>query len=73
MTKVLERTTARFLADDRFLFVAGNIESLEVLNWCSASGFSIYAEDDLKPYCLWSVTRIVQHRGNLYADSLVAK
>jgi hypothetical protein len=33
---------------------------------------SIYAEDSLNCYCLWKVSRAVQLRGNLYADSRVA-
>jgi hypothetical protein len=55
------------------LFVVANIESVQVLNWYNAEGFSIYAEDELKRYCLWSVTRFAQGRGNLYRDSELAK
>jgi hypothetical protein len=44
-----------------------------VLNWCNAAGFSIYAEDELKRYCLWSVTSLDQFRGNLYRDSRLAQ
>jgi hypothetical protein len=44
------------LASDFFLLVAANIEPVPVLNWYSAAGFSIYAEGDLKRYCLWDVT-----------------
>jgi hypothetical protein len=61
------------LANDFLLFVAANIEPVEVLNWYNAEGFSIYAEDELKRYCLWGVTRLAQRRGNLYRDSELAK
>jgi hypothetical protein len=74
MTKVLARTVAISSNDERsLLFAVANIESSEVLNWCNAVGFSIYAEDELKRYCLWSVTSLVQLRGNLYRDSRLAK
>jgi hypothetical protein len=74
MTKVLARTIAISSNREPFpLFAVGNIESVEVLNWCNAAGFSIYAEDRLKRYCLWSVTSFVQRRGNLYGDSRLAK
>jgi hypothetical protein len=57
MTKVLARTIAISSKGERFfLFAAANIESVKVLNWCSAVGFSAYAEDGLKRYCLWNVT-----------------
>jgi hypothetical protein len=72
MTKVLARTIAISSNDERFpLFVVTNIESVTVLNWCNCAGFSIYAEEGLKRYCLWSVTPLLQHRGNLYRDSRV--
>jgi hypothetical protein len=74
MTKVLARTVVISSKGERlFLFAGANIESVEVLNWCNAVGFSIYAEEGLKRYCLWSVTLFAQHRGNLYRDSRVAK
>jgi hypothetical protein len=74
MTKVLARTIAISSNREPFpLFAVGNIESVEVLNWCNVAGFSIYAEDGLKRYCLWSVTSFVQRRGNLYGDSRLAK
>jgi len=43
------------------------------MNWCNATDFSIYAEDGLKRYCLWSVTSLAQFRGNLYRDSRLAQ
>ena len=46
---------------------------MQVLNWYSAGGFSIYAEDELKRYCLWSMTSFAQRRGNLYRNSELAK
>jgi hypothetical protein len=46
---------------------------VQVLNWYSAGGFSIYAEDELKRYCLWSMTWFAQGRGNLYRNSELAK
>jgi len=74
MTKVLERTVAISSNVERlFPFVVPNIDSMPVLNWYSALAFSIYAEDELKRYCLWSVTSFAQLRGNLYRDSRVAK
>jgi hypothetical protein len=74
MTKVLARTIAISSNGGRFpRFAVRNIESVEVLNWCSAAGFSIYAEDGLKRYCLWSVTSLDQLRGNLYRDSRLAQ
>jgi hypothetical protein len=74
MTKVLARTIAISSKGERSRrFAAGNIESVEVLNWCNAAGFSIYAEEELKRYCLWSVTPFAQRRGNLYGDSRLAK
>jgi hypothetical protein len=70
MTKVLARTIAISPIEERLLrFVVANIESAEVFNWCSAVGFSIYAEEGLKRYCLWSMTFAAQHRGNLYRNS----
>jgi hypothetical protein len=73
MTKVLARTIAISSNDERFpLSVVTNIEFVSVLNWCSSAGFLIYAEEGLKRYCLWSVTLLLQHRGNLYRDSRVA-
>jgi hypothetical protein len=73
MTKVLARTIAISSNDERFpLFAVTNIESATVLNWCNREGFSIYAEEGLKRYCLWGVTPLLQHRGNLYRDSRVA-
>jgi hypothetical protein len=69
MTKVLARTVAISPNDERFLFDVANIGAPEVLNWCNAAGFLIYAEELLKRYCLWSVTSIIQRRGNLYRDS----
>src|ERR1700676_267060 len=72
ITKVLERTIAISSKPPNGFSSAANIESVEVLNWCNAAGFSIYAEEGLKRYCLWCVTRLVQHRGNLYRDSRLA-
>jgi hypothetical protein len=70
MTKVLERTVAISSNDERSLpLVVTDIEAAVVLIWCSAAGFSIYAEDGLKHYCLRKVIRIAQRRGNLYRDS----
>jgi hypothetical protein len=64
----------KFLDDERsLLFAGGNIEATEVFNWCNAGGFSIYAEEGLKRYCLWKMICVVQHRGNLYRDSRLAK
>jgi hypothetical protein len=54
-------------------FAVATIEATEVFNWCNAAGFSIYAEDVLKRYCLWKVIWIAQYRGNLYLDSRLAK
>jgi hypothetical protein len=54
------------------VLVVRNIAAREVFNWCSAAGFSIYAEEGLKRYYLWSVTAFAQRRGNLYRDSRVA-
>jgi hypothetical protein len=62
------QTTNDFLS-----FVVANIDSVPVLNWYSAAGFSIYAEGGLKRYCLWSMTSFAQFRGNLYRDSRLAK
>jgi hypothetical protein len=74
MTKVLARTIAISPNGERFSrFAFANIGSLNVLNWYRAGGFSIYAEEGLKRYCLWSVTCFVQRRGNLYRDSRFAK
>jgi hypothetical protein len=73
MTKVLARTIEISPDNERFLFDVANIESPEVVNWCNAAGFSFYAEDVLKRYCLRGVTSIVQQRGNLYRDSRLAK
>jgi hypothetical protein len=74
MTKVLERTVAISSNAERLSpFVVANIDSMQVLNWYNALAFSIYAEDGLKRYCLWSVTSFAQLRGNLYRDSRAAK
>jgi hypothetical protein len=74
MTKVLERTVAISSNVERlFPFVVPNIDSMPVLNWYSALAFSIYAEDELKRYCLWSMTSFAQRRGNLYRNSELAK
>jgi hypothetical protein len=74
MTKVLERTVAMSSNDERsLLFVVTDIEAGVVLIWCSAVGFSIYAEDGLKHYCLRKVIRVAQRRGILYRDSWFAK
>jgi hypothetical protein len=74
MTKVLARTVAISSKGERFSrFAFANIESLNVLNWYRTAAFSIYAEEGLKRYCLWSVTCSVQRRGNLYRDSGFAK
>jgi hypothetical protein len=70
MTKVLERTVAISSNGERsLLFVVTDIEAGVVLIWCSAVGFSIYAEDGLKHYCLRKVIRVAQRRGNLYRNS----
>jgi AmiR/NasT family two-component response regulator len=74
MTRVLARTLQTSSNDERsLLFVVATIEAAEVFKWCSAAGFSIYAEDGLKRYCLWKVICVAQHRGNLYRDSRLAK
>ena len=54
------------------MLAVANIEFAKVLNWCNAVGFSTYAEEGLKRYCLWRVTWSAQHRGNLYRNSQVA-
>jgi hypothetical protein len=74
MTKVLARTIANFLKS-RTIVPARlrHIGLVEVLNWYNPTGFSSYAEEALKRYCLWRVTSLAQHRGNLYRDSLSAK
>jgi hypothetical protein len=74
MTKVLERTIAisSKTGEQVFPSAVANIEFAKVLNWCNAAGFSAYAEGDLKRYCLWKVTWLVQHRGNLYRNSQLA-
>jgi hypothetical protein len=57
MTKVLARTIAISSNAERFLlFDVANIDWPEVLNWCNAARFLIYAEEGLKRYCLWRVT-----------------
>jgi hypothetical protein len=61
MTRVLARTVAISSNDEPLsLFAVPNIDTAQVLNWYNAVGFSIYAEDELKRYCLWSVTSFVQ-------------